>query len=219
MVGSVEPSGYSVTTPWVSTADGITPKDRLSNAFPDGLLCPVGNSKGMLTLLGENFSFVDPSDRIPMFHNWQFNIQREFPSRTLLEIGYVGSRAIKIIGGPVDYATVVSAQVNQLPTAYFGMGAALVEPVANPGTASLKSGPLSGPTVERQQLLRPYPQFTSVSRDSPAFGNSLYHSLQMRLEQRLARGVTALIAYTVSKSINDIANAQDAYNRRAERAV
>jgi len=31
--------------------------------------------------------------------------------------------------------------------------------------------------------------------------------------------VTALVAYTVSKNINDIANAQDAYNRRAERAV
>ncbi|MFB3826888.1 MAG: TonB-dependent receptor domain-containing protein [Bryobacteraceae bacterium] len=219
VVGSVQPTGYSVMTPWVSTLDGITPHDRLSDPFPDGLLDAPGNSLGMMTLVGEAVTFVDPGDRTPTFYAWQLSVQRELPSRSMLEMGYVGSRAIRIIGGPVDYATVVAEQVNQLHPSYLAMGTALLEPVPNPFRGVFTTGPLSGDTVQRQQLLRPYPQFTSVSRQSPAFGNSVYHSLQVRFEKRMAHGVTALAAYTVSKNISDIANAQDAYNRRAERAV
>lgn len=219
VVGSVQPTGYSVTTPWVSTTDGITPKDALANPFPNGLLAPIGNSLGMSTLVGESVAFVDPGDRVPTFYDWQFSIQRELPSRTVAEIGYVGSRGIRIIGGPQDYATVVSEQMNQLDPSYLKAGPALLEPVANPFYGIIREGPLSGETVARQQLLRPYPQFLNVMRQSPAHGNSVYHSLQLRVEKRLARGVTALVAYTVSKNIGDISNAQNAYDRRAERAL
>jgi hypothetical protein len=218
-VGSVQPAGFSVTTPWVSTTDGITPKDLLSNPFPGGLLSPPGSSQGMMTLVGESVSFVDPSDRTPTFHNWQFGIQQELPSRTLIEIVYVGSRALRIIGGPMDYATVVTEQCNQLNPSYLSLGPALLEPVTNPFYGIIKSGPLSDTTVERQQLLRPYPQFTDVMRQSPGFGNSVYHSVQMRVEKKMAHGLAALVAYTVSKNINDIANAQNAYDRRSERAL
>jgi len=43
--------------------------------------------------------------------------------------------------------------------------------------------------------------------------------MQWKLEKRMAHGVTALVSYTVSKNINDIANPQDNYNRQAERAL
>jgi hypothetical protein len=41
----------------------------------------------------------------------------------------------------------------------------------------------------------------------------------MRLEKRLSHGVTALISYTIAKNIGDMSNAQNAYDRRAERAL
>jgi hypothetical protein len=219
IVGSVQPTGYSVITPWVSSTDGITPKYRLSDPFPSGQFPRTGNSQGMMTLVGAPISFIDPSDPTPRFDSWQFNVQHEFPSRTLVEVGYVGSRAVHIVGGPTDYATVVADQVNQLDPRYLSMGTALLEPVANPFYGAIQQGPLSGPTIPRQQLLRPYPQFTDVFRQYPALGNSVYHSLQVKLQKRLKSGVRALIGYTLSKNINDIANAQDAYNRRAERSL
>ncbi len=218
VVGSVEPTGYSTTTPWVSATAGYIPKDSLSNPYPNGLLAATGNTLGLLTLVGEDVSFIDPSDRVPIFYNWQFGIQRQLPSSTLVEVAYVGSRGVKILGGPTDYATVVYEQLNQLNGSYTSLGAALLEPVTNPFFGVIQSGPLSEPTVQRQQLLRPYPQYTAVVRDSPAFGNSVYHSMQLRLEKRMSNGVSAMISYTVSKNINDISIPQDAYNRRAERA-
>jgi len=219
VVGSVQPTGYSVTTPWVSTTDGISPKYPLSNPFPNGELPATGNSLGMMTLVGSSVAFVDPSDRQPTFHNWQFNIQREWPSKTMIEAAYVGSRAIRIIGGPTDYATVVTGQANQLNPAYLPLGAALLQPVRNPFYGVITAGPLSDVTVPRQQLLRPYPQFEDVMRQSPAYGNSSYESVQIQVQKKLAHGISALVAYTVSKNINDISGAQDAYNRKDEKAL
>lgn len=219
VVGSVQPTGYSVTTPWVSSTDGIHPKDRLSNPFPNGMISPAGNSLGMLTLVGEGISFVDPSDRIPAFYNWQFSIQRELPSQAMIEMAYVASRAVRIAGGPADYATVVAEQVNQLPPSCLALGTALLQPVPNPFYGMITSGPLSGATMQRQQLLRPYPQFTDVYRNYPAYGNSIYHSGQLKFEKRMRHGITALISYTFSKNISDVSNPQNAYDRKAERAV
>ncbi|MSV29058.1 MAG: TonB-dependent receptor [Bryobacterales bacterium] len=211
VIGSVLATGYSNDTPWVSSTDGgISVVSRLSNPFPSGLLPPVGNSLGLSTLLGQNVDFVEPTDRAPKFHNWNFNLQRELPSRGLIEVAYVGSRAISLISD--------TEQLNQLPTQFFSQGAALTQLVENPFFGTL-SGALSGRTVQRQQLLRPYPQYTGVARLNPAFGNTVYHSVQIKYEKRMAAGLTGLVSYTISKNIGDTSTAQNAYDRRVERAV
>jgi len=212
VVGSVEPTGFSNTTPLVNSTDGgITVRDRLSNPFPNGLLQPIGSSQGLATLIGQGVTFVEPSDRIPMFHNWQFNVQRELPSSMLVEVAYVGSRGIKIVSA--------NEELNQLHPSFYSMGNALLQTVDNPFFGVITSGPLSGRTIQRQQLLRPYPQFTSVRRINPAYGNTSYHAMQVRFEKRLKHGITALVSYTISKSIGDLTFAQNAYDRRAERAI
>ncbi len=219
VLGAVQSLGYSSTTPWVSSTDGgITPKDLLRNPFPNGLIPLTGNSQGLLTLVGQSVTFVDPTDRTPMFHNWQFNIQRELPSQTLVEAAYVGSRAIRIFGG-LDANTGMVEQLNQLNPQYLSMGTDLLKTVTNPFYGIITSGSLSGATVQQSQLLLPYPEFTGVARRTPAFGNSVYHSAQFRLEKRMAQGITALVLFTISKNIGDITTAQNAYNRQLERAV
>ena len=219
VVYGVIPTGYSNTTPLVSSLDGITPKDLLRNPFPDGFLPPIGNTQGLVTLVGQSVTFIDPSDRTPMFHNWHFDIQRELPSSTVFEVAYVGSRAIKVVAQPSDFLAAVNENVNQLHPSHLSKGTALLQPVANPFFGILTTGSLSGRTVQAQQLLRPYPHFTGVTRNAPAFGNTVYHAVQMRLEKRFSRGLTALISYTRSKNIGDVTTAQNAYDRKAERTV
>ncbi|MBK5290735.1 MAG: carboxypeptidase regulatory-like domain-containing protein, partial [Acidobacteriia bacterium] len=124
---------------------------------------------------------------------------------------YVGSRGINLIA-PTE-------TLNQLDPSYLPLGAALNQTVPNPFFGILTTGTLSGSTVQRNQLLRPYPQYTGVSRSDPAFGNSSYHSLQLRVEKRMSQGLTGLISYTISKNITDLHTPQNAYNRSVERAV
>jgi hypothetical protein len=212
VVGSVLPDGFSTATPWVASTDGgISIINRLSNPFPDGLVPPIGNSQGLLTFVGQGVSFVEPGDRVPMFHNWQFNLQHELPSQSLIEVAYVGSRGVALIAP--------NQNLNAVPPEHWSMGQSLKQQVPNPFYGIFTAGGLTGPTVAREQLLRPYPQFTNVSRSNPAYGNSIYHSLQTKFEKRLDHGVVALVSYTISKNITDLHNPQNPYDRSLERAV
>ncbi len=75
------------------------------------------------------------------------------------------------------------------------------------------------------QSRRPYPQygpFTSIENH----GNSSYHSLQLKAEKRLSRGLMFLSSFTYSKSINDqpeiCCNApwpQNSYNLQSEKGL
>jgi hypothetical protein len=56
-------------------------------------------------------------------------------------------------------------------------------------------------TVQLQQLLLPFPQYTGYSVGGSGFGSSIYHSLQLKGEKRMRGGGTILASYTISKMI------------------
>ena len=55
----------------------------------------------------------------------------------------------------------------------------------------------------QDQALRPFPQFVTVRVASPPWGNSSYHTLNLKLEKRYSDGLSLLMNYTWSKSIDD----------------
>ncbi|MGH9657063.1 MAG: hypothetical protein ACRD96_00885 [Bryobacteraceae bacterium] len=106
--------------------------------------------------------------------------------------------------------------------------------MANPFFGIAATGTLAQPTVSQSQLLRPYPQYTSVNTNSPAvaqnMGSSSYHSFVLRTEKRFAKGYNLLISYTGSKLIDNgsgrvfgetafVPPVQNAYNLAAERSL
>jgi hypothetical protein len=70
--------------------------------------------------------------------------------------------------------------------------------VANPFYPLLPATSLSGSTVSTGQLLRPYPQFTSIAGMTND-GFSWYHSLQAMVQKRFSRNYFVTVAYTWSK--------------------
>jgi hypothetical protein len=216
-VGQAYPIGYSNTTSMVTTQDGINPKDLLSNPFPTGQLPPIGNSQGLATLIGQSISFTDPADRVPKFHNWHFDIQRGIGARMVVTVSYIGSRAYDLARAPSDFLGGIGENVNQLNPQYLSQGAALLQTVTNPFYGLIKTGSLAGATTTQSQLLRPYPQYTGVSRNGPGFGNSHYHSAQFQVEKRTSHGLTAVVCYTISKNLTDVLGADNAYDRKTAR--
>jgi hypothetical protein len=116
------------------------------------------------------------------------------------------------------------------------MGAALLTKVANPYAGQIPaSSSLGGATVAQQQLLRPYPRFTTVALFRDNVGNSTYSAATAKLEKRLSRGLTVNASYTFSKLIDDASSvfsqtiftgpvlnstgAADAFNRHLEKDV
>jgi len=63
--------------------------------------------------------------------------------------------------------------------------------VANPFAGLLPGDGLNGSTTQRQQLLRPYPQFANI--DTRRYdGSSTFDSAQFRLERRFRGDYTVL---------------------------
>jgi hypothetical protein len=219
-------TGFAGTTIWAGSLDGITSHDYLANPYPAGLQKGPGSSQGLLTLLGQNIFAMDRSRRTPYSVQWNFGIQRTLPKNFLAEAAYSGSHGVRLFG-PLNY--------DQLPNQYLSLGNNLLTQVPNPFYGIITTGSLSTPTIPFGQLLRPYPQFTSVMAPNNSYGNSIYHSLQAKLERRFSGGLSFLLSYTFSKLIDDAVpstanlyfagetfsagNIQDYYNRRNERSL
>lgn len=58
------------------------------------------------------------------------------------------------------------------------------------------------PTASFTQSLRKYPGYASINVRSPS-ASSIYHSLQLSADKRFSNGLSFLVAYTHSKSIDD----------------
>jgi hypothetical protein len=188
---TVPTSGFSSGTPWVSSLDGVTPANTLSNAFPNGFNLPSGASLGSSTLLGQPVVGMLRKRNVAYAEQWNLDVQQSLPGKLLVDVAYAGGRGVHLYG---DFNS------NQLPDTDLAQGSALSAQVNNPFYGQISSGALSGPTVAASQLLLPFPQFTGVTLGNSSFyGKSLYNALQAKLERRFADGFSLQAAYTWSK--------------------
>ena len=215
--------GFSIDTPFV--ASGSTPVKAFQfSKGPEFLLQPLGASGGPGAFRGFNGQYQDRDARTPYIQQWNFTIQRALWAGWTASAVYAGSRGIKLFGGNYN--------LNQLDPKYFSEGLALQQTVPNPFFGQIASGALSGATVQRQQLLRAFPDYQTVQTFAANNASSSYHSLQVFVEKRFSGGISALFSYTKSKLISDAlsvgggGNATGlgdfrigAYNRRLEKAI
>jgi hypothetical protein len=192
---SLGSEGYFAATAFVSSLDGgVTPADKLSNPFPNGLNQPTGSSLGLKTLLGQDIIPVFHDDRTAYVAQWNFSVQQELPHQWLVEAAYAGSKSTRL---PVDI------QLNQLPDQYLALGTGLLQQVPNPFFGLITVGTLAQKTLTQGQLLRPFPEFGNVSVHAVHEGDASYHSLQLKLRRRFGHGFSMLAGYTASKLLTD----------------
>jgi hypothetical protein len=112
------------------------------------------------------------------------------------EVSYVGSRTRKLV---------VSKGINEITAEQLAQGSVMLQQVPNPFQGLLPGTPFNGPTVPRQQLLRPFPQFAGITEDRRSLGVNDYDALQVSLNKRLARGLQFLVSYTFSRTEEEVA--------------
>jgi len=196
---SLARTGYTFDTPMVTSIDGgLTPQDRMSNPFPQGLTPPTGASQGLLTGVGTAVAGQLRDAQRGYTGQWNFTVQHEPWNNWLVEAAWVGNRGVRLFAD--------GRNLNQISEANFALGSALGQTVANPFRGIITSGPLSGATITRQQSLLPFPHFTGVNGGYSFLNNSIYHALAIKVEKRMSNGLSFLMAYTGSKLIDDGAN-------------
>jgi Carboxypeptidase regulatory-like domain len=209
---SLNQQGFSQTTQFLASNDGfLTPAAGLSNPFPGGIIRPVGAANGPSTFVGQSISFFDPSSVNPYVLKWNFGIQRELPGHMVLEAVYIGNHALHLpINTQLDY---IPRQF--LTTSVFrdaALNSTLTGSVPNPFLGLLpNSSSLNGSTVNRQNLLVPFPQYgvSGVTlQDNPA-GSSYYQSLNVRLQKRFTNGLVLLNNFSWSSMIERLSYLND----------
>jgi hypothetical protein len=232
----------SATTPWLAaTPDGLKPLNALSNPFPLGVIPAFGRNQALLTVQGNGLEAPLTGYKAPYVQQWNFDIQRQFPHDTLVDIAYAGSKGTRL---PMHSQDLNQLQPQFLPKTaqdVTNLTAQVINPFAGncppPHTAQC-TGPVqtggvgTNYTVNAAQLLLPFPQFDDVSMAEPNNRDSIYHSMQLKVQKRFAAGAQVLASYTVSKLIDNTNseinwleaspvswNDANAYDLRHERAL
>jgi hypothetical protein len=214
--------GFTANTSIIASLDGVTPISNLSDPYPNGINQPTPKSAlGPDLFLGQAVSSLILDFATPYFQQWNFSVQQAAGKSLLIEAAYAGAK-----GTRMSFPTL---NVNSLTAEQMALGTVNQQLVANPFYRVIAdpTSALSLPTVARGQLLRPFPHYTSVNADFPSLGNSIYHSLQMKVEKRFSKGFTVLGALTVAKAIDDCSQdmygpasgVQDVTNLRLERSL
>jgi len=215
VIDGVNQNGFSQSTPIVPTLNGgltLAPAcatcGNLFNPFPTGVVAPPGASLGVATFLGRGLDIAPANRRNGELQRWEFSVQRELPGQWLVEAIYAGNRAYNLTTGNDTNDNVV---LNPTPRQFLSTSpvrddatiAFLTANVRNPFQGLLPGTNLDGSTIQRQQLLRPIPQFERI-RTRRDDGSASYHAGQFRVERRFSRGVTILAGYTWSKVIEEV---------------
>ena len=127
--------------------------------------------------LGQGVFAVNGSLGSGYAQQWNASVQRELAANTVVEVSYLGSM-ITNVGIP-------DSNANQLTEAQLALGITLLERVPNPYFGIIpRSSSLGDPTITRAQLLKPFPQYTTVSLYRNNVGTSFYQGVTARLGRR-----------------------------------
>ncbi len=198
--GGAGTEGFSTTTNANFTFDSQrTIATTLDNPFPNGSYnLPAGAATGPGTDLGNTIqsSFLtNGNSRTPYSEQADVTIQRSLPGQTVVELGYLYNQGQFLIDGDpgIPY--------NQVNPSYLSLGSSLQDTVPNPfyGKITTPGTALSQPTIQRSQLLKPFPQYANVISYRKTGAHSNYNAITARLDKRFAQGLTLLVSYTGSK--------------------
>jgi len=153
--------------------------------------------------LGQGVFSVDPTLGSGYVQQWNVSVQREVTPNTTFEAAYVGSF--------ITHVGIPDTNLNQLSVSQLAQGASLNTRVPNPYFGIIpRSSSLGDPTIPVSQLMKPYPEYTTVSLYRNNVGTTRYQGLELSVRQRLARGLLYSVAYTRSKLVDDASSVFDA---------
>jgi len=206
-------AGFNQATNYKNSIDGITPSAQgvsglysLVNPFPDGLLPVAGASLGLLTNAGNGISY--DSRKVPMPRSYQYSlgIEHELPGAILADVSYSGNYSVHdTYGLAIDDAGALT------PLALSYRAQAIANPLfydqqlPNPMFGVLPTNVSFGnPTISRQNLLRPYPEFNGITANTIPKVHYRYDALQVGIQKRAfssktGGNVTFVLSYTFSK--------------------
>lgn len=203
----INPQGFSATSTFAPIGGGPYKAFQFSEG-PTFLNEALGAKAGPTALIGRDAPYQDRNAPSSYVQQWNFTLQTALPGNFTVAATYAGNHGVKLIGGDYD--------LNQIDPVYWPLGLQLQNLVTNPFFGQIPTGSLSGQTMSRGQLLKPYPDYLTVYTYGNHDSSSTYHSLQLTLERRYSHGLSTLVSFTGSKLIDDSYSVFSAGQRQSD---
>jgi trimeric autotransporter adhesin len=182
--------------------DTLRPITSIDNPFPGGLAPISGNALGLLTGVSNDITFIDPDRTAPKVHQYSVDLQRQLPGDMSIGFTYMGATGRDLTWGGTASGSVNINQVDPrfLPLNNPGGTNRLTELVSNPFFGVAGAGAFATrQTIQRNQLLRPFPQFGDMSMIYSTLARSQYHAGVIQLTKRATGWWGGRISYTYSR--------------------
>jgi hypothetical protein len=197
-------TGFSRTTPIITSPDGLTPNVRISDPLAGGsLLRPIGSSQGLSTNLGLGMGLNYLPRGLPKSHMVSAGFQRELPFAMTVDASYVANISNQLPVG-IGLNFIPASQLGQASSYYSAQ-------VTNPFKGLLpNNSSMNGATITRSSLMYAYPHFP-LSLSNVPIGKNRFDSMQLQLRRRFGSGFTIQVNYMISKTLEQLQllNAQD----------
>jgi len=196
----------AAATSLTASADGgntPSPSNNFSNLIPGGIIQPPQRSTNPATgyqysLLGNYTVDNFPGNPYPYAQQWNVEIQQQLGASAVLSVAYAGAKGTHLPLYALNRDAVPDTYFNASGKAYLqGFG---LNPLFGVASPSSLLGPY--PYLPNQYLAVPYPQYYAVYETGANYGDSTYHSLQVRAQKRFAHGASIGAAYTFAKLLS-----------------
>jgi hypothetical protein len=209
-------TGINANAPINSPNGSFTPALFWESGIPAYAKGPIYDQTyqtGFATGLGTggSLTYGNPNSVPPRYMNWNLSIQRSLTRSLVLTAAYVGSTAKSLAGAAPGLWT------DQLDPKYLVLGNLLAQ-TATPANVTAAAAIIPGIKLPYAnysgtiaQMLKPWPQYASISAPYNNDGQSNYQAMQASLQQRLSKGFTFNVNYTFSKALGTINGFRSAY--------
>jgi hypothetical protein len=152
------------------------------------------------------------------YTDYNLTVEHSFTPSTVLRASFHANYGINIFQGGIDY--------NQLDPKYFAIYGSLltlpINQVINDPIVVASGFKLPYPnfpqTLQLQQALRPFPQYSGFGAVASQAGHSTYNALEVSFQKRYSRGLWLMTSYTFSKTLVS-QNGQNIYDAITEKVV
>ncbi|MBI1791529.1 MAG: carboxypeptidase regulatory-like domain-containing protein [Acidobacteria bacterium] len=195
-------TGFTQTTNPLPNVEG-RPQAYLANPFPangNPLQMPLGKGLGAFTNVGNPANWPDQNYRAQTNDRVNFTLMREIPGHFKVDATWFLN-----FGRHVPHDLSVNLADPNLSYTY---KAQLSQNIANPFYNYLTLDLFPGvqrnqATVTRGSLLRPYPQYGTLTTNNVGDWRSRYQALQLRVQRTYAAGASVLLAYNYNRERNE----------------
>jgi hypothetical protein len=219
------------TLAFTSPAFGI-PEGQLQNglSYAQAQINNASLNPGIVPYAGQlnppPYYITQQGGRPPRILQWNISLQREITRNLVAEASFVGNTSgwdqsdgfVQINANSIQSLAAEGFNIVNNPTVLSLLTSNWNSPQAI--AAGIKPPYAGYPVTTVAQLLRPFPQFTSITTKWSANGDSWYDALQSKLTQRLSHGIFAQAAFAWQKALDQgIETPNDITNRAVNKDI